>query len=219
MVEHPQSLLEEELRKPEEVEIGWPWRLLVFSFFIFIVVLITFLGIKFGYQPYLDNKIKTLDSEIDKLSQSVSQSQIDDFIAFYSQLSNLKVLLNNHVFGSNVLKFLEDNSLKSVVYISADVDARLKGIKLSGVVPSYEALAQQIEVFRQSPLVKEVSFKKAQQNEQKEIGFDLEISLADNFFKEASALPSSSNISVPAIPEISPSVISTSTNKSTSTHQ
>ena len=119
-----------------------------------------------------------------------------------------------------ILEFLENNSLKSVVYNSADININSKKIKLNCFAPSYGILAQQIEVFRRSPLVKKVSFSSAQQSsEQGGVSFDLDLSLADSFFKETSALPSSSNISVPAIPEISPSVISTSTNKSTSTHQ
>ena len=201
-MEQPKSFIEQALSKPEELEVGWPWRLLVLACFIFGITLVIFLGMKFGYEPYLDKKIKTLDAEIDKLNQSFTQSQVDNFIKFYSQLSNLKILLNNHIFGSNILKFLEENSLKNLTYSGLDLDVSRKETKLSGTISSYELLAQQLEIFRQSPLVKEVFFKKSKKNDQGGVDFEVVLILKNELFKETPSLPNS----------FAPSSISTSTN-------
>jgi len=155
---------------------------------------------KFGYEPYLDKKIKTLDAEIDKLNQSFTQSQVDNFIKFYSQLSNLKILLNNHIFGSNILKFLEENSLKNLTYTGLDLDVSRKETKLSGTISSYELLAQQLEIFRQSPLVKEVFLKNSRKNDRGEIDFEVTLVLAKDLFKETPSLPNSFSISTSTQP-------------------
>ena len=199
-MEQPKSFIEQALSKPEELEVGWSWRLLVLTCFIFGITLVIFLGMKFGYEPYLDKKIKTLDAEIDKLNQSFTQSQVDNFIKFYSQLSNLKILLNNHIFGSNILKFLEENSLKNLTYTGLDLDVSRKETKLSGTISSYELLAQQLEIFRQSPLVKEVFLKNSRKNDRGEIDFEVTLVLAKDLFKETPSLPNSFSISTSTQP-------------------
>lgn len=200
MAEQTKTLIEKEFLKPEELKTEWPWRLLVFTIFLFGIILLVFFGMRIGYEPYLDKKIKTLDAEIGKLTQSFSQSQINDFLKFYSQLSNLKTLLGNHIFSSNILKFLEENSLKNLIYTSLNLDVGRRELKLSGIVSSYEVLSQQLEIFRQSTLVEKSSFKNSQRGEKTGINFEIVLVLKNDFFKEGSILSAS-----PVIP------ISTST--------
>ena len=193
-MEYPKNLLEEQFMKPEEIEVGWPWRLLVFTLFIFGITLVIFLGMQFGYGPYLDKKIQNLDAKINELNQSLNQSEVDNFIKFYSQISNLKTLLDKHIFGSNILKFLEANTLKSLVYTSANLDiGRNKEIKLRGIAPNFEALSQQLEIFRQSDSVKDITFKDASSNEKGGIEFEITLILKDNFFKEGFSFESIPN--------------------------
>ena len=188
-MEYPRTLIEEQLQRPEDIEVGWPWRFLIFTIFIFGLVLVIFLGIKFGYEPYLDKKAQALDTQINVLNQSLNQGQVDNFIKFYSQVSNFKTLLNQHVFGSNVLKFLEENTLKTLNYTAFGLDVARQEIKISGIAPNYEALSQQLEIFRQSNLVKDISFKNSSNNDQGGINFEVVLILKDNLFKEVPTLP------------------------------
>ncbi len=204
MAEQSKTLIEKEFLRPEALKTGWPWRLLVFTIFLFGIILLVFFGMKIGYEPYLDKKIKNLDAEIGKLSQSFSQSEVNDFLKFYSQLSNLKTLLGNHIFSSNILKFLEENSLKNLAYTGLNLDIGRRELKLSGTVSSYEVLSQQLEIFRQSALVEKSSFKNSQQGEKTGINFEIVLILKSDFFKETSIL------SAPPIIPISTPVSSTS---------
>ena len=75
MPQYTNSALEQELRKPERLPVGWPWRLLVFVVIIFGVTVATYLGMILGYKPYLNSQVKNLDAKITSLSQAVDEEQ------------------------------------------------------------------------------------------------------------------------------------------------
>lgn len=211
-MEYPRALIEEQLQKPEDIEVGWPWRLLVFTLFIFGLMLVIFLGIKFGYGPYLDKKAQTLDASISEKSQSLNQGQVDNFIKFYSQVANFKTLLSQHVFGSNILNFLEENTLKTLNYTSFSLDVARQEIKISGIAPDYEVLSQQLEIFRQSGSIKDIAFKNSSNNDKGGINFDATLTLKDDFFKGVPILSSASTSAAP-VSNVASSTNSTSTNQ------
>ncbi|MFA5386346.1 MAG: hypothetical protein WC297_01650 [Candidatus Paceibacterota bacterium] len=213
-MEYPRTLIEEQLQRPEELEVGWPWRLLVLTIFIFGLMVVIVLGIKFGYEPYLNKKTQTLDAQITSLNQSLNQGQVDEFIKFYSQIADINILTKKHIFGSNALKFLEETSLKTLTYTSLSLDSARKELKLSGVVPTYEALAQQLEIFRQNELVENVSFKNSSKSDQGGINFDAVLTMQDSLFREAPA-----SLSVSAPDSVSISTPTSTIPNSTSTQQ
>ena len=203
-MEYPRTLIEEQLQRPEDIEVGWPWRFLVFAIFIFGLMVVIFLGIRFGYEPYLNKKAQGLDTQISEKNQSLNQVQVDNFVKFYSQVFNFKTLLDKHIFGSNILKFLEENTLKALNYTAFGLDMTRQEIKISGITPNYETLSQQLELFRQNDSVKDISFQNSSNNNQGGINFEVSIILKEDLFKAVPTLP---------ILDMASSTNSTSTNQ------
>ena len=157
MPQYTQSALEQELRRTERLPVGWPWRLLLFSVVVFGATIAGYLGITLGYQPYLNSRIKTLDTEIANLTQTVGEEQQKNLVLLYSQLSNIQNLLNSHTASSKIFDLLEKNTQPQVYYLSLSFSLAGKNIQLDGSAPSYGALAQQIEIFKQIPEIEKVS--------------------------------------------------------------
>jgi len=143
----------------EKLPVGWPWRLLVFSIVIFALTLFIFLGIRFGYTAFLNEKSSELDRSLDALSNEVSMADQDRFVSFYSQIVNLKTALDRHLFSANLLAFLEQNVIGDVVF----TEARFKGVDrvltLQGTTSSFDAIAQQMAVFEKVREVQKVFLK------------------------------------------------------------
>ena len=133
----------------EQLPVGWPWRLLSVSFIIFLVAILTYFGLAVGYSPYLNSRIEKKEAEIDQLAQSVSKEDRDKFIGFYSQLSNLKDLLDNHIFTSRIFPQLEKITNKKVYFIVANLKAQTNELELEGIADNYGILGEQLEAFNQ----------------------------------------------------------------------
>lgn len=134
----------------EHVSIGWPWRILLFAIVIFALSLLIYFGLRFGYGPYLDSRSETLDRNLAELTQGVNLEDQERFVNFYSQLVNLKTVLEKHPFPSNTFSFLERNTLGRVYFSRADLDVGQRTLRLKGFAASIQGLAEQIAVLENS---------------------------------------------------------------------
>ncbi|MBI5732499.1 hypothetical protein HY967_00880 [Candidatus Jorgensenbacteria bacterium] len=140
----------------EQLPVGWPWRLLIFSIIIFAFTIFVYIGLRFGYGSYLDTSSKTLDSDLKKLSERVPEADRAAFHAFYSQTVNLKTILDKHLYTSNVFKFLERNTIGTVYFTDADMTVIDRAIRLRGFGSSFETVAQQMAILERAKEVDRV---------------------------------------------------------------
>ena len=129
----------------ERLPVGWPWRFFSVSLIIFLATLLTYLGLLFGSEPYLNSQLGKKEELINQLAEKISADDREKFTQFYSQLFNLKNLLDNHVKPSQIFALLEKTADKKVYYRSALIKIPEKELNLDGVADSYETLASQLE--------------------------------------------------------------------------
>jgi hypothetical protein len=182
MAQYTKSALEEELKRPEGLPVGWPWRLLIFMAIVFCTMAALYLGMTLGYKPYLDSKISGLDQEISQLSQSIDEEQQKNLISFYSQLININNLLATHPESSKFFDFLEKNTSGKVYYESADLSVAEKTVKLEGVAANYSALSEQMELFRRASEITNISLDNSSAGESG-INFSVKLSLSGKIFE------------------------------------
>ncbi len=164
----------EKFLEPEKLPVGWPWRLFLFSIVLFILILFIYFGMIWGYQPYLVSQQQSLDKKISEIGGSISETDRENFVNFYSQLVNLQDILNKHIKGSNIYNFLEVNTNDGVYYDGAEVSVADHLIRLDGVAKSYDNLVQQLVAFEQAPEISKVVLEQAQAAD-KGIRFSLQI--------------------------------------------
>jgi len=140
----------------EPVLVGMPWRLMIFSFILLLLGVFIFLGLRFGYTIYLDGQMEALNEEIDGLSTQVSKGEQEEFLAFYSQLSNLRGILEKRDFSQNILGFLEEKTLPLVYYNEAVYSEEDGNVSLVGASQSIKTLVGQMAIFKDSPEVNSV---------------------------------------------------------------
>src|SRR3989338_3259204 len=148
--------------EPENLPVGWPWRLFSVSLIIFLATVISYLGLVFGYEPFLVSKISEIDQEFEQLAQSVPKEDQEKFSQFYSQLANLKSLMENHIVSSRVFPLLEQITNKKIYYASADLKISERKLELEGVADSYEILSEQLESFSRNSSIERFIFNQSQ---------------------------------------------------------
>ena len=155
---YKQSAIETELGKQEKLRTGWPWRLMFVAFLVFGSMAAIFLGIIFGFQPYLKSQLSAVDAKLNQLVASISDEQQKNILNFYSQLSNIGGVLNSRNQATKYVDFLEKNVLKSVYFnlVSLSFKEGAATISADGQTLNYDSLAQQIEVFKEAPEIADV---------------------------------------------------------------
>jgi len=175
MLQHATSVLEEELKRGEKLSVGWPWRLLSFAIIVFGLTAATYLGMSFGYKPYLNSRIKELDSRITNLTQQIDATQQENLISFYSQLVNVKELLNSHPAISKIFDFLEKNVHNQVYYVFLNLSLNEKSIKIEGIAPDYHTLVKQLELFQRAPEIEKLFLEDSRALEGGETRFSIRL--------------------------------------------
>ena len=146
----------------ENLPVGWPWQFFSVSLIIFLTSLLIFLGLTLGYGPYLRSQILETDDKINQLLETVSKKDQERFAQFYSQLVNLKNLLDNHILSSKVLPWLEKITNQKVYYTNATIKVPEHKLELEGIAESYGVLGEQLEAFNQTEGISHLLLKACQ---------------------------------------------------------
>jgi len=176
------NILEEQLAKGGRLPTALPWQLFTFSLIIFLAALAVYLGMDFGYKPYLQSQVKNLDSKINNLGNAVNQDQQNTLVGLYSQLTNIKTLLASHITPSKIFDELEKTALTQVYYTDLDLTLSQNKLGLKGVAPTFGALTQQLESLKQNDLFGDVLLENAKISTDG-VSFSIQITLKPNALK------------------------------------
>lgn len=146
----------------ENLPVGWPWRFFMVSFVIFLMSVLVYLGLVFGYEPFLTNQIAQKDKEIEQRAAMVSKEDQEKFIQIYSKVINIKSLIDSHLFSSNVLSLLEKVTHPKVYYTGLSMKMLDRELELDGVAGSFSALSEQLEAFAQTKGIERYSLTQSQ---------------------------------------------------------
>ena len=136
---------------------GWAGQILMFSGTIFFISLVIYLGLDFGYKAYLNSSLKTLQDQLQTFSQQVPVEDQKKIISFYSQISNLKTVLANHVFSSQLFGWLEKNTQVNVSYDKFNLNTTNNQLSLSGTAKTMDDVNQQMVIFQSQENVSKIA--------------------------------------------------------------
>jgi hypothetical protein len=151
----PEKVIEQLGRETTETQ-GWAVGVLFFSGGILFLSLVIYLGLAFGYQPYLQSQLSSTKDQVSALQNSISTSDQTQLIDFYSQIANLQALLQNHALTSQLLTWLEKNTEVNVYYTSMNLTTG-GHVLLQGIGASEADINQQLAIFENSPEVSSVA--------------------------------------------------------------
>lgn len=179
------SLLEEQLKRGPDYSFSstWPWKLLLFSVIILVVLFFIYLGMILGYGPYLDSQIASLNKQKSDLSNQIQSDQSQSLVNLYAQLVNTENLLQNHRMPSKLLEFIENTTDGSVYYTNLDFSVNDYTLQLTGFATDYNAVARQVAIFSQQPRVLNVFLNNAKESGPTDVQFSLKLILSPSLIK------------------------------------
>ncbi len=159
---------------------GWSWSLLMFSLVIFTAVVVSYFSILFGYNPFLNQRLASLDEKIQEVGRTIPKEDQENLASFYSQLVNAQGLLRNHVASSKIFNIIERNTNQNVSLSSLKLNVREENAEIEAVAQGYESAIQQAEAFRRVPEIREISIGGMQKSEQGGVRFGITIEFSKN---------------------------------------
>lgn len=174
------------LFKPEK-ETSFTWRALTYTGVIFALAFIVYLGLAFGYKPFLTRTITVIDAEIDKISKArtsdpESRQFETTFLDFYSQASNIQQLLKDHAAVTPVFDLIERSTREDIFFQTIQVDGETRVIGFSGLAKDYTSLASQFAVYGGLEETEGMTITGSRQSETGMI-FDFRMALSPSVFK------------------------------------
>ena len=150
--------LAEKLSREPQIKGGLPSKLLMFSVSVFIIILVIYLGIIFGYEPYLNAQLDNLNNQISVAGSQISPTDQSQLTSYISQASNVKALLNNHITASALFNYLEKNTDTNVYFSHLSLTVFNNQAQLSGLAQTMNDLVGQLAIWQGSPSITEVDF-------------------------------------------------------------
>jgi hypothetical protein len=180
MAEYNQDVNEKFLK--DHVSVGWPWRMLTFVTIIFLMAILSYLGLIFGYSPYLEKSTRDTQSEINSLSLQIESKNQQDFVKFYSQIVNLRTLSRSHIVTSKIIPLLESVTHRQVAYSGISLSVQERTLRIDGIASSYESMAAQLALYEQAPWVTKVILDNSSLSEQS-VRFGVRLIIKDETIK------------------------------------
>lgn len=132
----------------ERIGGGSAWRLLLFSLFVFGVMVVAYLGLTWGYRPYLEAQIEARERQIADLATLMPQSERDKLTKLYFQVVNLKSILDKHVNITKLFPVMERFAHERVRFENASFDFETQTLTIDAVAASPDTFVQQIEYLK-----------------------------------------------------------------------
>jgi hypothetical protein len=159
----------------------------------FLIGSLGFLGlvvlafVLFGILTILtDKEVKSLDSEVEKVLEEISEAKTFDGGLSVDNLPRLADLLNNHIYWSKVFPEIERLTLPSVDLsnFSGNSSGGESSVSFSGSAANFKELARQVTAFRSGDVFEKVGFSSQGVSKEGGISFQITIKLIPNFLKE-----------------------------------
>lgn len=179
----PQTVLERLERETPRTP-GWSGQLLMFSGTVFFLSILIWVGLVYGYKPYLFSQLKKAQTQIQAFGQQVPVEEQAKIANFYSQLTNLKNLLGGHVLVSQLFPWLEKNTEVNVYFEKFGLNTKTGEVLLGGVAKTMDDVNQQLAIFSSRQEVKKLSVTTVS-FEGGAWRFDVKLSLNDGYFSQS----------------------------------
>lgn len=176
----PQKVADRLARSPQKTPGGFG-QLFLLSSTLFFISVGFYVGLDFGYRPYLEGRVEELQNSMKSLAQQIPIEEQVEITNFYSQIVNLQKLLADHTPVSPLFAWLEKNTQVNVYYSSFNFKASNNSVIVSGQTASLEDLSEQMLVLESLPEIKKASLGGVS-FEDNLWTFDLQIDLTPTFF-------------------------------------
>ncbi|TSC60582.1 MAG: hypothetical protein LiPW15_460 [Parcubacteria group bacterium LiPW_15] len=206
----------ERLSRAPSTEQGSYKQLLLLAGSLFAISLIIYLGLSYGYEPYLNGQKDDLDAQIQTFSQKISQEDQAKLVGFYSQLANIKTLLGKHPSTSRIFDWLGQNTQSNTYFTKFSFNVPTNQLTLLGNSKSPQDAAEQAAIFESRPEISRLNLNNLAAAPGGGWQFNMTVFMDPKFLLPATGAASGAAPTTPVV-DVAPAATTTQSGFSTST--
>lgn len=160
---------------------AWLNGLFYFSLFLFLATVVSFF--------IFSNSSKNYRVELENLEKSITEQRTPEILTLEQEISgyqekiaNFSILLQNHLFPSNLLKFWEKMSHPKVWFSQFSLNSSEGQLTLTGSADSFLSVGQQLLILKEEPLIKSFNLSDISISKKGEVEFTLNVFLNPKIF-------------------------------------
>lgn len=173
------NLLRNELQTNRQLSLNRAGKIAAYIVITLVILEGLFYGGLLLYEYGMNKKIMALEQENANTDLEISKTEKDRLkaIALQSRIKGLDLLLDQHIFWSEIFKELEKVTYKQAKFSGLEGDEGEQRIIVSGEVASYEDLAKLILGLKTSGQIKDVTLENSAlaSGEEQVYSFSLEL--------------------------------------------
>lgn len=101
---------------------------------------------------------ETLLEQVKTKEQELRPELVSQIFLLEKRLSNMRLLLDQHIFVSNILRRLEENTHPQVRFLGFNFGTALRKVDTTAVASSYNTVAKQVNILERDPQVESIEF-------------------------------------------------------------
>jgi hypothetical protein len=159
------------------------WMDVVFYLAISVLVATVFCYVIFLVKNDSQRKeIEEKTSALATVGTAQQKEQEQSVINYQKKILDFSGLIKNHYFASNVLAFMNAQTLPNVWFSQFSMDEKNSSVQLSGEASDVEAFSKQVAIFETNKYVKSIGTLSSSLGESSRIQFNLNLSLDKSIF-------------------------------------
>lgn len=155
-------------------------------FYIALIIFVLAIG---GYFVFIflinqsQNQITTLKTELEKQKTPEVVSLEKDILALQKKINDFSVIFPRHISVFDFFQLLENKTHPDIYFYSLTLSSSEFRAQLFGRAKSFNAIDQQIQLFKKEKLVDTLDLTTISLNKQGEVEFTLDLTFDAQFFK------------------------------------
>ncbi len=169
---------------PKKTDETPSWQKILFYALILIAVLLV---ATYFILFYLHNKAEVTLNDLEARLQEIRDPEVskmeEEVISYKKKIDNFAPLLDSHIINSNFFNFLEDNTHPKVAFADLILSTDTGLATLSGKTDNFLSLGQQLAIFDDNPMVKNLVLSHISLNDKGGVDFHLNMMMNQDIFK------------------------------------
>ncbi len=159
------------------------WMDVIYYFAISLLIAGVFCYIAFLVKNNLQEKeIQKISDNLENIGTGDQKNQEKQVLDYKSKIADFAELFENHEFASNVLAFMQRQTMPNIWFKQFSLDKKGNGVKLSGESDNMDAFSRQISSFEDNEYVNSVSSLSSSIGVSSRIDFSINLGLDEKIF-------------------------------------
>lgn len=162
------------------------WQRILLYFLIFLLIAIIIIYFLLGnLQEKSETYFQSLEERLSKEKAPQIAELKEENLDYKKRIEDFSLLFESHILNKNFFDFIEAKSHPKVFFSEVDLNSQNSEASLSGLTDTFLSLGQQVLIFREDELVKDLILSHISIGKTGGVEFDLDISFKEELFNHS----------------------------------